>query len=113
MPNYMLLLYDDPKEFAKMPPEKAQEAMGKYMAWVQKPFVVDAKRLGIDAGRVIRIRNGEPAVTDGPYSETKEMLGGYYTIQAANYDEAVKLAMEHPHVEYRAGTVEIRQTWTE
>ena len=37
-----------------------------------------------------------PRATDGPYSETKEVLGGYYTIEAANYDEAVKLALEHP-----------------
>ena len=38
------------------------------------------------------------------------MLGGYYTIEAANYDEAVKLALEHPHLEY-GGTVEVRQVW--
>ena len=113
MPNYMLLLYSDPTGFAKLSPEQRQEAMGKYMAWKEKPFVVDSNRLADEPGRTIEIRNGQPVLTDGPHSETKELLGGYYTIQAANYDEAVKLAMEHPHVEYRAGTVVIRETWAE
>jgi len=51
-----------------------------------------------------------PRAVDGPYSETKEILGGFYTIEAANYDEAVKLALTHPHVEY-GNTVEVRQVF--
>jgi len=105
MPNYMLLLYDDPSGWAKLSPEEMQRATERYMAWTKKPFVVDSKRLAPDAGKVIR--GGR--TTDGPYSETKEVLGGYYTIEAADYDEAVKRCMDHPHVDY--GTVEIRQTW--
>jgi hypothetical protein len=46
-------------------------------------------------------------VTDGPFSESREVLGGYYTIEADNYDAAVKLTMDHPHVEF--GTVEVRE----
>ena len=57
------------------------------MAWVNKPFTVDSKRLAPDAGRVLRSNGGRASVNDGPYSETKEILGGYYTIEAPDYDQ--------------------------
>jgi hypothetical protein len=110
MPQYLLLLYDDPSGWAKLSPDEMQKALEKYMAWGQKPFMVRGVRLAEDAGRVIRSQGGKPRATDGPYSETKEVLGGYYLIEAANYDEAVQRAMDHPHLEH-GGTIEIRQTW--
>ncbi len=110
MAQFMLLLYDDPSGWTKLSPEEMQKALEKYMAWTKKPFRVDSKRLAPDAGRVMRSQGGKPRVTDGPYSETKEVLGGYYTIEAANYDEAVRLVMDHPHLEY-GGTIEIRQVY--
>ena len=95
MPHYMLLLYDDPTHWQTLSPEEMQKAIEKYGAWTRKSFTKDSKRLAADAGRVIRPTNGGQArATDGPYSETKEVLGGYYTIEAADYDEAVKLALE-------------------
>jgi hypothetical protein len=106
----MLLLYDDPAGWAKLSPEEMQKAIEKYFAWTKKPFTKDSKRLAEDVGRVIRLQGGKPKATDGPYSETKEILGGYYTIEAADYDEAVKLASDHPHLEY-GGTVEVRQVY--
>jgi hypothetical protein len=80
------------------------------MAWTKKPFMADSKRLAEDPGRVIRSKGGKPRAIDGPYSETKEVLGGFYTIKAANYDEAVQLALDHPHLEY-SGTIEVRQLY--
>ena len=80
------------------------------MAWTKKPFTRDSKRLADEPGRVIRSQGGKPKATDGPYSETKEILAGYYTIEAASYDEAVKLALDHPQLEY-GGTVEVRQVY--
>jgi hypothetical protein len=106
----MILLYDDPSEWQKLSPEDMQKAVEKYHAWTKKPFSRDAKRLGDDVGRVIRSQGGQRRATDGPYSETKEILGGYYVIEAADYDEAVKLAMDHPHLEY-GGTLEVRKLW--
>jgi len=110
MPQFMLLLYDDPAGFQRLSPEEMQMAMEKYMAWTKKPFTKDAHRLGEDLGRVMRSAGGQIRTTDGPYSETKEILGGYYTIEAANYDEAVKLAMDHPTLEH-GGTIEVRHVW--
>jgi len=112
MPQYMLLLYDDPSAWGSVSPEEMQKALEKYMAWGTKPFMVRAVRLAPDPGRVIRSKSGKPSATDGPYSETKEVLGGYYLIEAANYDEAVQRCMDHPHFEY-GGTIEVRQTYGE
>jgi hypothetical protein len=113
MPQYMLLLYEDPSGWGEVSPEEMQKAVEKYVAWTRKPFTVDSKRLAGDAGRVIRAPGGgKPRATDGPYSETKEVLGGYYTIEAASYDEAVARCMDHPHLEY-GGTIELRQVYVE
>jgi hypothetical protein len=113
MAQFMLLLYDNPTytgKFAAMSPDEMQKATEKYMAWTQKPFTKGAGRLEMDPGKVIRANAGKPRATDGPFSETKEALGGYYTIEAANYDEAVKLTLDHPHLEY-GGTIEVRHVY--
>jgi hypothetical protein len=110
MANFMLLLYDNPEKWKTLSPEEMQKALEKDMAWAHKPFTVDSKRLAPDPGRVLRPKNGRTSATDGPYSEMKEILGGYYTIQADDYDAAVKLALDHPHMEY-GGTIEVRQVY--
>jgi hypothetical protein len=110
MAKFMLLLYGNEEMFQNLSPEEMQKATQKYMDWMKKPFTLDSQRLGDDFGRVIRRNAGKPTVKDGPYSETKEVLGGYYTIEAANYDEAVKLALENPQLEY-GGTIEVRQVY--
>lgn len=110
MAHYMLLLHHDPSGWGVMSPEEMQKALEKYIAWTQKPFMVASQRLREDPGRVLRPVNGRPKVSDGPYSETKEVLGGYYTIEAADYDQAVERALTHPHLEY-GGTIEIREVY--
>lgn len=110
MAQFMLLLYDNPANWQTLSPEEMQKAVEKYFAWAKKPFTVDSKRLAPDAGRVIRPQGGKPRATDGPYSETKEVLGGFYLIEAADYDEAVARALDHPHLEY-GGTLEVRQLY--
>ena len=113
MSKFMLLLYDSPSAmqyFQKLSPEEMQKAVDKYMSWTKKPFCVGSQRLGTDAGRVIRSDNGRPRAMDGPFSEAKEVLGGYYMIEAANYDEAVKLSLDHPHLEH-GGTIAVRELY--
>lgn len=110
MSQYMLLLYDNPAGWRNLSPEEMQKAVEKYIAWAKKPFILDAKRLADDPGRVMRVQGGRTRTTDGPYSETKEVLGGYYTIEAENYDAAVQRALDHPHLEH-GGTIEVRQVY--
>ncbi len=107
MPQYMLLMRRDPAVMAKFSPEEMQKALEKYMAWAKRPYTIDAKRLAPDSGRVIRGRQ----VADGPFSESKEVFGGFYLIDAASYDEAVERALEHPHLEY-GGSIEVRQLYS-
>jgi hypothetical protein len=108
MPQFLLLLYNDPAWYQKLSPEEMQKATEKYMAWMSKPFVKGATRLQGDPGQIIRAKDGKPRATDGPYSEAKEILGGSYTIEAPDYGEAVQLTMDHPHLDY-GGTIEVRQ----
>jgi hypothetical protein len=110
MPQYMLALYDDPSGWKQLSPEQMQKAVEKYMAWGKKPYVIQGKRLGTDLGRVLRSTNGKPRATDGPYSETKEVMGGIYLIEAKDYDEAVERTLDHPHLEH--GTIELRQLFS-
>jgi hypothetical protein len=111
MPQYMLLLYDDPSHWMKLSPEEMQKATEKYMAWAKKPFNIRGVRLAGDPGRVMRTDSGKTRVTDGPYGETKEVMGGYYLIEAADYDEAVQRSLDHPHLEY-GSRLEVRQTFS-
>lgn len=110
MPQYMLLLHHDPSGWSRITPEEQQQAMEKYMAWMNKPFNIGSGRLAPEPGRVMRPGANGPSVTDGPYSETKEMLGGYYMIEAADYDQAVQRALDHPHLRY-GGTIEVRHVF--
>jgi len=110
MAKYMCLLYGNPANWMNLSPEEAQKALQKYMAWgnklrTQKIYLASHK-LADDAGKVMRGKQAR--VTDGPYSETKEVLGGYYLIEAASYDEAVDRCRDCPQLEY-GGTIEIRQ----
>ena len=57
----------------------------------------------------VRVRNGQTLVTDGPFAETKEEFGGFYLIEAANLDEAIKWAAKIPGAQ--RGTIEVRPIW--
>jgi hypothetical protein len=110
MPQFMLALYDDPSSWKQLSPEQIQKAVEKYTAWRKKPYVVQGTRLAPDLGRVLRSTNGKPRATDGPYSETKEVMGGIYIIEAKDYDEAVERTLDNPHLEF--GTIELRQLYS-
>ena len=103
----MFLLRDDRELWNKLSPEEMQRAMEKYLAWRSKPFVVDGRRLHEESGRVVHRKNGSVSVTDGPFAESREVLGGYYTVEAENFEAALALARDHPHVDF--GTIEIRE----
>jgi hypothetical protein len=108
MAQYLLMLYQEPGWTDKLSPEEMQKALEKYLAWSKKPFNLDGKRLAHGPGRVVRMEGGQLRATDGPYAEAKEVMGGFYLIEAANYQEAVQRTHDHPHLEY-GGKIEIRQ----
>ena len=108
MAQYALVLYGDPSRWKKITPDEMQRVTEKYMEWgrnaAKNGFLRSSHRLAEELGKVMR----GAGVTDGPYSETKEILGGFYVIDAASYEDAVKLTTGHPHIEY-GGTIEVRQ----
>ena len=107
MALYMLLLRNQPDGMSGLSPEDMQKTMEKYLEWRTRPFVVDGKGLVDKSGRVLVKKSGAVNVTEGPFSESREVMGGYYTIEAADWDEAVRLAHTNPHIDF--GSIEIRE----
>lgn len=96
-----------PEENAKL---RAQEIpkWGAFMTWAEEKGI-DLKGLELDSrttAKTIRVRNGDTSVTDGPFAETKEVLGGYFIADCADLDEAIDIASRIPVAE--SGSVEIR-----
>jgi hypothetical protein len=94
----------------KMSPEEMQANMGKWMAWVDK-LAKSGKYVSgeplLPGGKIVSGKSGKN-VTDGPYTEGKEVVGGYFLINAKDYDEAVAISKECPDFEY-GGAVQVRQ----
>lgn len=94
-----------------MNPEEIQRIMEKYFAWTDGLRGVgklyDSNKLCDGKGRVMRRSNGQLRVTDGPYAESNEVLGGYWMLEASDYAEAQRLLDDHPHLEF--GTLEVRE----
>jgi hypothetical protein len=63
----------------------------------------------VSSASTVRIRNGKTTITDGPFAETREQLGGYYLIEAKNLDEATAIAARIPGA--RIGSIEVRPVW--
>ena len=61
---------------------------------------------GADSATTVRVRDGKRLTSDGPFAETKEVLGGFYVLECADLDEAIEIAAKHPAAGY--GTIEIR-----
>ena len=110
MAQYLLLLYQDGAGGANLDPKFMQEAIAKYQAWGQKlrdkGLYLGSHKLENEPGKVLRGASGKVLVTDGPYSETKEWLGGYYLIEARDLNDALQVAAKIPSV--RTGSVEVR-----
>jgi hypothetical protein len=103
MASFLLLLHEEPNKFQALSPEEIQQIIGRYKTWreglAQRNQLLGGEKLKDDGGRQMRSAGGEVSVTDGPYSEAHEVLGGFFMIQAADYDEAVEIARSCPHLE--------------
>lgn len=120
MPHFMLLLHEDPADARDMSPEEMQRVIEQYAEWSRQlaaqQRLVRGVKLGDEGGRHVRRsrRDGDaPAaaadpvlVTDGPYVEGKEVIGGYFMVEAPDYDGAIAIARECPHLAH--GWVEVR-----
>ncbi len=114
MPQFMLISQDSmeiPEGF-EITPELIQGIIQKYNDWADKlqksGHLLSMNKLRDEAGKNIRGLGADQVVTDGPYAETKEIIGGYWIIQAADYAEAVKLASDCPSLEF-GSRIEVRE----
>ncbi|MDX6678446.1 MAG: hypothetical protein QOE31_2498 [Solirubrobacteraceae bacterium] len=109
MPQYMLLIYGDPAD-APGPEERAgqHEHWMRYTRELQESGAIKAGDAlePVETATTVRMRDGETIVSDGPFAETKEILGGYYLIDVANLDAALEWAAKMPNITY--GSVEVR-----
>ena len=109
--KYLCLIYDDEKKVAGMPQSESDAFMGEYFT-----FTDDIRKSGhyiagealhpVETATTVRIRNGRLSTTDGPFAETKEQLGGFYLIEAADLNDAIRVASKIPSA--RIGSIEVR-----
>ncbi len=111
MPQYMLLIYDDPSGAPAADSPERQAEHGRWMGYTQAMrdagvFVAGDALHGAETASTVRVPNGERVVTDGPFAETKEILGGYYVLDLPDLDAALTWAEQAPNV--ARGSVEVR-----
>ncbi len=106
MAQFILMLRDTGSFPGDISPEEIQQVIQRYGQWMEK-VRGRGQKLYDGEGRVVVRKDGGIAVTDGPYVESKEVLGGYFVIEADDYDTAAKLVEDCPHLDY--GSIEIRR----
>jgi hypothetical protein len=109
--KYMLLIYDDEKVWSNFSEAERRKLFGEYMQFREQirssgHHLAGAPLQPTATARSVRVREGKRLVTDGPFAETREQLGGYYLIEAKNLDEAIGIAARIPSA--RLGTIEVR-----
>lgn len=106
--RYMLLIYADEQVWTEPEREKCYGESAQLAHQLQKKgqYVAASPLQSVATATSIRVRDGKPLVTDGPFAETHEQLGGYFLIEAKNLDEAIDVAARVPGA--TKGTVEIR-----
>jgi hypothetical protein len=109
--QYMLLIYNDEQAWANLSDEERNEFVRAYFDLASElqetgSYISGAPLQPTTRATTVRVRNDEQVVTDGPFAETKEQLGGYFLVEAASPDEAVHWAAKIPAARY--GSVEVR-----
>ena len=107
----MLLIYVDPATYAGVTEEQNQAEMAEYFALGpslrERGIEMSGEGLQpITTATTVRVRDGQALITDGPFAETKEHLGGFYLVDVPDLDAAIEIAQRIPDV--RRGSVEIR-----
>ncbi len=105
MPQFVLMLRDTgfPSDISA---EEIQAIIERYGAWMQK-VRAKGQKLHDGEGRVVVRKDGGVAVTDGPYVESKEVIGGYFVVEADDYDAVARVVEDCPHLDF--GSIEIRR----
>jgi len=102
MPQFIVIPRDPPGQFASLSPEEMQQLVQRYHAWgtalAQEGRMTLGHKLRDGEGRVLRGSSGAMSVTDGPFAEGKEIIGGFWLITADDLDDAVQTVSGCPHL---------------
>jgi len=115
--RFLLMIFDDHAEWAKVSPADMEHVMQTH-AQIQADLRAQGKWIGCDRLRpgaeaaTVRVRGDRQVVSDGPFTETKEVMGGYYLIECGSQAEAIEWAKRLPLSEGRS-SVEVRPIWDE
>jgi hypothetical protein len=106
--RYALLIYAEPGSGEALPDAEREAASADYLALADDVRCVGSAQLQpAETATSVRVVGGRTLMTDGPFADTKEVLGGFYLIEAANLDEAIELAARTPAARL-GGAVEVR-----
>ena len=112
MNEYVTILHEVPSDPSRLSPEQIQEMIERYMTWTselrEQGRIVDERSLSAAGARVIRKSGDETVVSDGPYSEAREVVGGLHIIRAESLTDALDWARKCPALDFGAA-VEVRQ----
>jgi hypothetical protein len=109
--RYLLMIYTPESVEAAMPKEEQDTYMAGYFAFTKETrdrqlYEGGEALQSISTATTVRVRDGQTVITDGPFAETKEQLGGYYLLNCKDLDEAIEMAAKIPGA--RHGSIEIR-----
>ena len=114
MVKYLLMIFEDENRYPQIPDDEVRQIMAEYQKVAKSAqsagVLLSHHRLQpTSAATTVRVKQGSPVFTDGPFAETKEHLGGYFLIDVKDLAEALKWASMIPSA--RTGSVEVRPIW--
>ena len=109
--KYILLIHEEENRLGQLSEAERGAFMAEYRSLIEELKATGKYQMGsqlqpTSTATSVRLRNGQRAITDGPFAETREQLGGYFLVDVADLDAAVAIAGRIPSV--RFGTIEIR-----
>lgn len=113
--KYVCLIYQDELALQKPSKEEMAKTVAEYKASAEEMFkrgklISSHGPSPTSAATTVRVRDGKMLITDGPFAETKEQLGGIFLIEATDLNDAIQLAAKIPTA--RWGSIEVRPEWT-
>jgi hypothetical protein len=114
--QFVLMCCFNEDQWQQLPVSERDRVMADYQAWVKSlaeggEHVSTIKLQGSQKAATVRVKNGDPFITDGPFAETREQIGGFHVINCENLDEAVAIANRIPTLPV-GGTIEVRPVET-
>src|ERR1043165_7557761 len=112
--QYLLMIYQNEVEYAKIDAATSQQMLAEYGAFTQSiiqsgQFKAGDRLQPTTTATTVRVRDGKTLTTDGPFAETREQLAGYYMVDAKDLDTAIAIAARIPGA--RTGSIEVRPIW--